>query len=875
MRLAPLEARGAVLPGGRPGEKAAMRRAAVLLLGALAFSPVPSAWAGPFIWDEDTDHIDDRMESVNLLGYRFAFQEGDTLARKRIDVSHSEAGLVFSVYVVYDHVPTPSDLTQLSLLGMPVLFRYEGVPAVRSSASFAQVQAAAKLPGVERVEAVPIVYPMLHEAAGSIGARDPSGRVFPTWAGIGGADGSGVVIAFLDTGVNDAPAGSWPGHESLAGRFLGGAVFSGSDSALDTPRDGSVNPEDRGGAVTLAHGTHVASIALGTGGAAGYAVGIAPGARFVDVKVLNDAGTGTGLAEALDWCIHNRARAWGGPPGFEGIDVINMSLSSTDPTDGDDIASRLANRAVDLGLVVVASMGNDGHTAYVPSPAGADRVLAVGAFDNQRSPGEGDDRITDFSNYGPRASDGDQDASDEQKPDLLAPGVAILGADGDESTDGAQYRRLSGTSMAAAFVSGAVAALRSAYPELSPGQIAELLRATAFRRLGGAPPGAAGPDPRWSSPVGFGALDLYAARLEREQPGRSQIVRLELTASPPSEVLALLYTQREMGAGGFVFERAPDENGAPGPFTPYDSVPATGSSSLAGMENRTIYARTWQVTGSERGQAFWYRVSYTEGGVRYDTPSVRLVSPSGPSAATLELTIVHNAYDHDVVAQVVAGDSGGASLVDSGSSVSTPGLVLPVPGSGAAASSEWVTGTSTAGNVAWTFRIEVPHGSSDNLLPPTAERPWQLDVTEGGYLNRSGRITAFRLIWHRSDGSNPIFEGGPVPQQTLEGNTTRVTIPTGTTAVGTTADPGGIRFGPSPVRAGEVVRFSIHAAVAGDLRVYDVAGREVTRVPVRRSGGGSEARWTTRDGAGDPLASGIYFARFGASRGVRVLVVRM
>ena len=102
-----------------------------------------------------------------------------------------------------------------------------------------------------------------------------------------------------------------------------------------------------------------------------------------------------------------------------------------------------------------------------------------------------------------------------------------------------------------------------------------------------------------------------------------------------------------------------------------------------------------------------------------------------------------------------------------------------------------------------------------------------------------------------------------------------MTIPTGTTAVGPTADPGGIRFGPSPVRAGEVVRFSIHAAVAGDLRVYDVAGREVTRVPVRRSGGGSEARWTTRDGAGDPLASGIYFARFGASRGVRVLVVRM
>src|SRR3989442_7979196 len=72
----------------------------------------------------------------------------------------------------------------------------------------------------------------------------------------------------------DAPDGSYPGHESLAGRFLGGAEFVEPDSSLNTSRDGSVNPEDRGGSATQSHGTHVAGIALGTGGASGYAVAV-------------------------------------------------------------------------------------------------------------------------------------------------------------------------------------------------------------------------------------------------------------------------------------------------------------------------------------------------------------------------------------------------------------------------------------------------------------------------------------------------------------------------------------------------------------------------------------------------------------------------
>ena len=50
------------------------------------------------------------------------------------------------------------------------------------------------------------------------------------------------MVAFLDTGINDAADGAYPGHESLSGRFLGGASFVSDDSLLDTPPNGSTNP---------------------------------------------------------------------------------------------------------------------------------------------------------------------------------------------------------------------------------------------------------------------------------------------------------------------------------------------------------------------------------------------------------------------------------------------------------------------------------------------------------------------------------------------------------------------------------------------------------------------------------------------------------
>jgi hypothetical protein len=118
-----------------------------------------------------------------------------------------------------------------------------------------------------------------------------------------------------------------------------------------------------------------------------------------------------------------------------------------------------------------------------------------------------------------------------------------------------------------------------------------------------------------------------------------------------------------------------------------------------------------------------------------------------------------------------------------------------------------------------------------------------------------------------------MFEGGPVPRQMFEGQTAVLAIPQGALAVEPIAGGHGLVWGPNPVRAGSQVSFEMPGVERGDLRVYDVAGREVGRAPWRNGAAGSRARWTAVDALGRPLQGGVYFARSGRGDAMRMVVL--
>ncbi|SEE59568.1 Serine protease, subtilisin family [Jiangella alba] len=252
-----------------------------------------------------------------------------------------------------------------------------------------------------------------------------------------GYAGAGAVIAVLDTGVDAT-------HPDLAGRVVAEQNFSTSDDALDR----------------FGHGTHVASIAAGTGAASdGSFRGVAPEAALISGKVLDDHGSGlvSDVIDGMEWAAE------------QGADVVNLSLG-TEPTDGQDPASLAVDRLTEeSGVLFVIAAGNFGDGPdTVTSPAAADAALAVGAVD-------GDDVLAPFSSRGPRLTDR------AIKPEISAPGVEITAArsttidgGGDEA-----YMEASGTSMAAPHVAGAAAILAGQHPDWSAAQLRAVLMATA------------------------------------------------------------------------------------------------------------------------------------------------------------------------------------------------------------------------------------------------------------------------------------------------------------------------------------------------------------------------------------------------------------
>jgi serine protease AprX len=213
------------------------------------------------------------------------------------------------------------------------------------------------------------------------------------------------------------------------------------------------------------HGTHLAGIV----GA------VAPSARIVNVKVA-DADGSTSLARLLagiDWVVRHGHR--------DGLDVRVLNLAFGADSEGsyrDDPLAFAVERAWQQGLVVVTSAGNGGPDSdALDSPAWDPFVVAVGAVDSGATASYADDGIAPFSSRG----------SATRGPDVVAPGVAIVslrvpGSFLDEAFPAARVGggfRGSGTSQAAAVVSGAAALLVGDRPALDPDEVKALLRSGA------------------------------------------------------------------------------------------------------------------------------------------------------------------------------------------------------------------------------------------------------------------------------------------------------------------------------------------------------------------------------------------------------------
>ena len=786
-----------------PRRTGAWSAPAFALLAALA--TVVAAASPALAWrDVDNNRIDDQIDRVHAQGWNAAFVDNDPTDRMIIGVENP-ANVVFAVYVAYDHHPTAADRTGLLSTGVTMSWPFLSIDYVESRATYAQIQAMTALPRVTHVEAVPVFYALNHYGSRVVRARDSRGIaasenyvLFPSARQELGLDGTGVVIAILDTGVNDDvdeanPA--YPGHESLKGKFLAGGEFWCGQPACSTPATGSSNPQDHGGEASSYHATHVAGTAMGTGGTGGYFAGVAPGARLVDCKVLSDAGASVGGANrGLDWCIANKNTLWAGlSPGsiWQGIDVVSMSLGSpTDCAGGSGTStgagSELINTAVDAGMVLVIATGNDNSTECISSPAAADKSIAVGASTHGRTLDRSDDQVTTFSNEGPRDDDGDADHFDEMKPSVVAPGAGIISAFGDPTTDGTAYQQLSGTSMATPAVSGCVALVLQANPSLTPLQVRTLIQNTAEHNIPSAKAtGDRGQDPfgldiNYDPSCGWGLVDVYAAGKEAlNSTSGVQVVQERAIALPAQGKIDFRWvTQREYPFVGFNVYRAPDVDGAPGAFTKLNTllVLPAGDPVIQNDDNRQPYVYSDTDPSLTIGNKYWYRVEWVDLlNAGHLEPPAQVAYGTLSRVATAYYQIVHNAVDNDLLVRV-----GGDFDYDPGSLGNADFEVLG-PGENAQDSSRVVldptvppnTGTSTVGTVEHFFSVGFKQGDgAEPFLPPTISHPFFLYVKDAGFVNRTGRVTAFSLFVNDAPGSSSgttyVTNHTPMPQPTGE-----------------------------------------------------------------------------------------------------------
>lgn len=262
--------------------------------------------------------------------------------------------------------------------------------------------------------------------------------------------GEGALIANIDTGVDytHPDLGGTLNRANDLARFLNGthSKFVGGWDFVNNDND----PWD-----DHYHGTHVAGIIA----ANGTMKGVAPGAKELALKVLSGAGYGSDsdIIAAMEFATDPDRN----PLTDDAADASSLSLGGWDPNP-DGIEPVAADTSTRLGTITVIAAGNDGATSSIGSPGVSREALTVGSTTKA-------DLLSGFSSRGPTLGF-------DLKPDLAAPGSSIVST----ANGGAGgYYTLSGTSMATPHVSGAVALLKQAHPNLTVAEVKSALVNTA------------------------------------------------------------------------------------------------------------------------------------------------------------------------------------------------------------------------------------------------------------------------------------------------------------------------------------------------------------------------------------------------------------
>jgi serine protease AprX len=396
-----------------------------------------------------------------------------------------------------------------------------------------------------------------------------------------GYTGKGVDVALIDTGV--APVAALSGPDKIE---------NGADLSLE-----SQNPSFRY-LDTNGHGTFMAGIIAGNDGQPGGYRGVAPDARILSVKVA-DADGGVDVSQviaAVDWVVQHRH------DNGMNIRVINLSYGtdSTQPYAVDPLAYAV-EQAWKAGIVVVTAAGNSGLKSGLADPAYDPWLIAVGAADTMGTPSMDDDQPASFSAGATSCT-----FAGCRPPDLLAPGahlqgLRVPGSYVDQNNPGGalgdQYFRGSGTSEAAAYVTGAVALLLQKYPQLSPDQVRLMLdESTDYLR---------GYSPLWQ---GLGELDLRDLLSTRVPP--NSWLWLPLRQSNGSGSLELSRGTDHLSMNGVVLQGEEDIFGQPFNSRSMAALEAAGSSWSGGTWNGSSWSgSSW--SGSSWSGSSWSGSSWS------------------------------------------------------------------------------------------------------------------------------------------------------------------------------------------------------------------------------------------------------------------------